>query len=211
MLIPFETLQKKYRVNPKGVLHVGANVGEEAEAYEKAGVKRVIWIEANTKLLPRLIVNTIDKYGLHHRVINVCVSDKDDEHVVFHLSNNDGQSSSFLELGTHAKNHPTVKFVEDVPMITKRIDTILKDHDWNKEPIDYLSMDIQGAELLALKGMGELLRQFKWLYLEVNQEEVYKGNGLVGEVDRYVKGFGFYPLTQVYTRARWGDKLYVKR
>lgn len=211
MLISFETLQKKYRVYPKGVLHVGANVAEEAEAYEAAGIKRVIWVEANTKLLPRLIINTIEKYGLHHRVWNACISDKDGEDVVFHLSNNDGQSSSFLDLGTHAKNHPTVKFVEDMPMKTHRLDTLLKDHDWEKEPIDYLSMDIQGAELLALKGMGDMLKHFKWLYLEVNKEYVYKNNGLVSEVYAYAKQFGFIPVTEKWTNAKWGDALLVKR
>jgi FkbM family methyltransferase len=204
MLISFETLQKKYRVYPKGILHCGANSGEEAEAYDKAGIKKVIWIEANPEVYEILLLNLV-KYPTH-TAHNVCVSDKE-ENVTFHIASNGGQSSSFLDLGTHAKNHPDVKYVKDIQVTTKRIDSIGLD----LTDVDYLSCDIQGAEYLALKGMGEILRQFKWLYLEVNQEEVYKGNGLVGEIDKYVRGFGFFPVTQVYTRAKWGDKLYIKR
>lgn len=204
MLIPFDKLVKRYAVKPRGILHVGANIGEEAEAYDKAGIKKVIWIEANPEIYEILLTN-ISKYPTH-KAYNVCVSDKEQEET-FHISSNNGQSSSFLELGTHAKNHPDVKYIQDIQVTTKRIDSLGLD----LSGVDYLSMDIQGAELLALKGMGEMLRQFKWLYLEVNQEEVYKGNGLVGEVDKYVKSFGFHPITQVFTTARWGDKFYVKR
>lgn len=204
MLISFETLQKKYRVYPKGVLHCGANCGEEAEAYDKAGIKKVIWIEANPEVYEILLLS-LAKYPTH-TAHNVCVSDTEETRS-FHIASNGGQSSSFLELGTHAKNHPDVKYVKDIQVTTKCIDKLVLD----LTDVDYLSMDIQGAELLALQGMGELIRQFKWLYLEVNQEEVYKGNGLVGEIDRYVRVFGFFPVTQVYTRAKWGDKLYVKR
>ena len=205
MLIPLETLIKKYHVNPSGVLHVGANIGEEAEAYDKAGIKKVIWIEANPVIFEVLKEN-IKKYE-GHTAFNYCVSDVDDKEVTFHISNNAGQSSSFLELGTHARNHPNVKYVRDIQLKTKRIDSMGLD----LSGVDYLSMDIQGAELLALKGMGELIRQFKWLYLEVNKEYVYKGNGLVGEIDQYVRQFGFFGIAEHYTSARWGDRLYKKK
>lgn len=204
MLIPFDTLQKRYRVNPKGVLHVGANVGEEAEAYDKAGITKVIWIEANPEIFEKLLVNC-EKYPNHY-FINACVSDKEEE-VNFHIANNNGQSSSFLELGTHAKNHPDVRYVKDIQVTTKRIDSL----DLDLTDVDYLSMDIQGAELLALKGMGDLLKQFKWLYLEVNKEQVYKGNGTVREVYDYAKKFGFVPVAEKWTNAKWGDALMIKR
>ena len=38
----------------------------------------------------------------------------------------------------------------------------------------FLNIDIQGAELLALKGMGELLHHFDYAYIEVNHDYVYK-------------------------------------
>jgi FkbM family methyltransferase len=209
MLIPFEHLQKRYGVKPKGILHCGANRGEEAEAYDKAGVNNVIWIEANPVIYETLKQN-INKYP-GHVALNFCIGDEDGKDVIFHIANNDGQSSSFLELGTHAKNHPTVKFIQDIPMKTHRIDTLLRAHDWSEFPMDYLSMDLQGCEGVALKGMGLLLEKFKWVYLEVNRGQVYRGNMEVGEIDQYLKCFGFRGIAEKWTGASWGDKLYIKR
>lgn len=205
MLIPFDVLQKRYHVKPSGILHCGANIGEEAESYDKAGIKNVIWIEANPVIFEVLKEN-LKKYP-SHTAHNVCVSNIDDKEVTFHISNNAGQSSSFLELGTHAKNHPTVKYVRDIQLKTKRIDSLGLD----LSGVNYLSADLQGCELLALKGMGDLLKQFKWLYLEVNKEYVYRGNGLVKEVYDYVGQFGFRKVVEKWTNANWGDALLERR
>jgi len=209
MLISLDTLIKKYGVNPSGVLHVGANIGEESVQYEAAGIKNVVWIEANPEIYVRL-KNNVKQYS-GHVALNFCIGDEDDKEVTFHVANNAGQSSSYLELGTHAKNHPDVKYIQDIPMKTKRIDTILRSHDWSEFPMDYLSMDLQGAEGMALIGMGSLLDKFKWVYLEVNTEQVYKGNAELPEIERYLAQFGLYRKAITMTRAKWGDALFVKR
>jgi FkbM family methyltransferase len=207
MLIDFRTLFPKYDIKPKGVLHVGANVGEEAPVYDELGIKNVIWIEANDKLIPKLSA-TASKYG--HQVIHECVGDVNGEEVVFHISNNAGQSSSILELGTHKTAHPEVHYIEDVQMKMTRIDA-LPIADGFKE-FDFLNIDLQGAELKALRGMGELLKRFKWAYLEVNQAELYKGCALVEDIDMYMIGYGFRRAeTKWCGNTGWGDALYIKK
>jgi hypothetical protein len=126
--------------------------------------------------------------------------------VTFHVANNNGQSSSFLELGTHKQQHPDVSFIKDIAMTTKRIDSM----ELDLTGIDYLSMDIQGTELMALRGMGDLLRQFKWLYIEVNRAEVYKGCPNVNEVDLFLNGFGFKRVATEWC-GNWGDGFFMKR
>lgn len=203
MLIHFSDIVKKYG-KPNGILHVGANIGEEAEAYDKAGVKNVIWLEANEDLMPILTEN-VCKYG--HFVLNACVGDVQDEEVTFHISNNAGQSSSYLDLGTHLIQHPEVHYTEHVPMKTIRIDSIRSDfvgYDW-------VSLDIQGAELKALRGMGDLLKQFRFVYSEVNRKEVYKGCALLPEMDAYLKGFGFRRVETAKWIGDWTDALWIKR
>jgi FkbM family methyltransferase len=206
MLIDFRTLFPKYDIKPKGVLHVGANVGEEAPVYDELGIKDVVWIEANEQLLPQLTINTRDKYK--HKVIHACVGDVQDLEVKFHISNNAGQSSSYLELGTHKTAHPEVHYVKDVVMKMKRIDQF--GTCWGG--YDFLNIDLQGAELKALRGMGDVLHQFKWAYLEVNQQELYKGCALVEDIDMYMIGFGFRRAeTKWCGNTGWGDALYIKK
>ena len=80
-----------------------------------------------------------------------------------------------------------------------------------KDKYDFLNIDLQGCERFALKGMGDILYNFKWAYLEVNAKEVYKGCALVGEIDEYLLGFGFKRVeTKWCGNTGWGDALYIK-
>jgi FkbM family methyltransferase len=207
MLIDFRQLFPKYGIKPKGVLHIGANVGEEAPVYLELGIQRQIWIEANPIIYARLENNLKPNHDAH--AFNYCIGDDDNAVVTFHISNNGSQSSSILELGTHKTAHPEVHYIEDVAMEMRRIDKLFTDADF--EDIDFLNIDLQGAELKALKGMGDLLNSFKWAYLEVNKDELYKGCALVDEIDTYLAGFGFKRVeTKWAGNTGWGDALYIK-
>lgn len=205
MLIPFKQIVRKYG-KPKGILHVGADSGQEADAYAAEGVNDVIWIEARSAAYDKLVLNVIPR---GHRAIQACVSDVTGQRVEFNISSNDGQSSSFLKLGTHKQAHPEVEYIDVEIMETVRIEDFAP--QWGICNVyDFLNMDLQCAELLALKGMGEMIRQFKWLYLEVNQKPLYEGCALVGEVDAYLKKFGFRGREVKWTGSGWGDKIYTK-
>lgn len=204
MLLPFDYLVSKYHINPKYALHVGASTGQERDGYQKLGC-HVTWVEADPVTYQELCKN-INGYK-NQFAINACISDTDGEEVNFYRTNNEGQSSSILELGTHAKMHPTVKVVETIKVITSRIDTILSDSNF-----DFINFDIQGNELKALKGMGDLLKNVKWAYLEVNWDHLYKGCALFDEVKEYMKGFGFEVLeTKESGRTRWGDAILQRK
>jgi FkbM family methyltransferase len=204
MLIPFSTLG----VQPRGVLHVGAHLGEEAPDYQAAGVQRVLWIEAQPSLIPALTKNV---QPLGHRVVQALVSDADsDAPLPFYVTNN-GQSSSMLEFGTHAVHHPHVVVTAQVQLPTRTLASILA-QDPDAEAYDFLNMDIQGAELLALKGLGDAgLQRMRWVYTEVNDAEVYKKCALLSELDEYLGARGFKRArTQMCENFGWGDAFYTR-
>lgn len=204
MLIAFDYIVKKYG-KPRGILHCGGNIAEEAKAYDSQGVKDVCWIEANPELIPTLRAN-VEQYG--HKVIEACVSDMQDFEVVFHISNNAGQSSSFLELGTHKIAHPSVHYVKDIVMKTRRLDQMGR--CWGE--YDFIACDLQGSELKALKGLGDDLNNFKYAYIEVNKNHLYVDCPLIGEIDSYLNGFGFRRVeTKWAGNSGWGDALYIKK
>lgn len=186
-------------------MHVGANVGEEARVYNELGIKKVIWFEANENLFTKLLNNI--RIFPEQTAMCYCVGDEDDKSVNLHIANNAGQSSSILQLGTHKIQHPDVHFTHDVEMKTKRIDTLYNGNF--PADIDFLNIDIQGAELMALRGMGDLIRQFKWAYIEVNQNEVYQGCPHVSDIDLFLNGFGFKRVETKWC-GNWGDALYIK-
>jgi FkbM family methyltransferase len=199
MLLP------KYGINPRGVLHIGGNVGEEFPVYMELGITKQLWFEANYEIFKKLVANISS--NPEALAINLAVGDEDKE-VVLHESNNAGQSSSILDLGTHKVAHPEVHYIRDIKVQMVRLDSM---YECLSPDMDFLNIDIQGAELMALKGMGKLLNNFKWIYLEVNKAELYIGCPLVEEIDEYLITFGFERVeTQWCGNTNWGDALYVK-
>ena len=206
MLIPFSTLTKKYNMNIHGILHIGAHNCEELKAYNNYGLSndKIIWVEAN----PTLVENNlkIDKTRI---IKNFICCDTDIGTSKLNITNN-GQSSSIFELELHKKYHPSIQYISNVEVNNRRIDTMYKLDNIPDNFANFLNIDIQGAELLALKGMGNLLNNFDYLYLEVNKNYLYKNCALVGEIDEYLKSFNFKRVETSWTNAEWGDALYIK-
>jgi FkbM family methyltransferase len=207
MLIDLQTLVKKYDMDINGIIHLGAHIGQEADTYNKCGVSNVVWIEANPKIINTLISN-VSKYK--HKVINACVSDTVGKQIQFNITNNE-ESSSILELGTHEHHHKHIHVSETLNMKTTTLKNIYKEYNLNPKEFNLLNIDIQGAELLALKGLEEYLCNFEYLYLEVNQEHLYKECALVTELDDYLEKFGFFRVETEMTQYNWGDAVYIKK
>lgn len=201
MLIDFHFLVAKYNIQLRGVLHVGAHECEEMGYYENYLPRtKILWIEA---LEDKVNLNKQRHPGvlIEKAVVSDCI-----EKVTFYRSNN-GQSSSFLEFGTHSQHHPTVHYVDSFEVETVRLDSILPKYE-----IDYnfLNLDIQGTELKALKGMEQYLSKVDAIYTEVNNDYVYKDCCLISEMDEYLSKFGFQRVETKMTDAGWGDSLYIR-
>lgn len=207
MLIPFKTLISKYQLQVKGVLHIGAHIGQEAADYAAEGIDEMIFIEAMPSTYVKLMKNLV-KYPKAIG-INACCSDVDVEPVAFHVSSNDGQSSSMLEPGTHLQAHPEVKFNKTINLLTSRADSLLKEYDMSK--YNFLNIDVQGAEGKVLKGLGNLLHGFDYVYVEVNKEYLYVGCSLFQDVAEYLSSYGFDHKETVWTTWNWGDSYFQRQ
>jgi FkbM family methyltransferase len=203
MLIPLHELVKKYNIQFKGVLHVGAHECEEIKDYEMYLPRsQILWIEA----LPGK-VNLCNQRYPNLLIENAVVSDVV-ETVRFNVSNN-GQSSSMLDFGLHSTFHPHVHYVTCFETETKLLKNILPNYNIN---YNFLNLDIQGAELKALKGMEEYLPNVDYIYTEVNSDYVYKECALITEIDEYLLKFGLHRVeTKWCENYRWGDAFYIRK
>jgi FkbM family methyltransferase len=203
MLIPLHNLVKKYNIQFKGILHVGAHECEELKDYlYYLPMNKILWVEA----IPDKVQLCMQMYP-NVQIENAVVSDII-ETVKFNVSNN-FQSSSMLEFGLHSKFHPHVHYIGSFEEETKLLKDIICKYDIN---YNFLNLDIQGAELKALKGMESYLPNIDYIYTEVNSDYVYKGCALIGELDDYLKLFGLERVeTEWCGNYRWGDALYIRK
>lgn len=193
MLIPLPGVIDRYDLHLSGCVHVGAHEGQEAQTYVDCRIDKVAWIEANPATLPALRAH-VEPFG--HSVIEACVGETTGAPVTFHVAeadnySNRGQSSSILPLGTHRDRHPEVSYVADLAMQTTTLDDLCDAHNIGGPGWDLLVADVQGAELLVLRGAQRMLEHVTLVYLEVNIEPLYEGCGLFDEVDELLVDAGF--------------------
>ena len=202
MLIPLHNLVKKYNIQFKGILHVGAHECEELKDYERYIQRnKILWVEAlsdKVELCKQRFPNVL--------IENAVVSDKI-EKLMFNVSNN-GQSSSILDFGLHSHYHSHVHYVNSFEVETKLLKDVISKYDIE---YNFLNFDIQGAELKALKGMEEYLPTVDYLYTEVNSDYVYKDCALIEELDEYLLKFGLVRVETKMTEFKWGDAFYIRK
>jgi len=128
----------------------------------------------------------------------------------FHVASNDGISSSLLWPKEHLWQHPGVAFGRVIQVPTLTLDTLIQEQGINIEEYNFLHMDIQGAELLALRGMTKTLPHIDAVYTEINFLEMYTGCGLVDEIDGFLADYKFERRLTDDTGLGWGNALYVR-
>lgn len=188
MLLDLNKLIDKYSMNITGVIHVGAHRYEEAPIYEKCGIKNVKWFEANKDLC-----------NPQHDTHNVAITDGV-KNVTLHITNNMA-SSSIMPLKDHLKHYPNIKEIETRSVLGKPL------RDYQSKKYNMLNLDIQGAELQALKGAE--LSYIDYIYTEVNYEELYEGCNLIDEITLYLNNYELVDVSN--TKRGWGDALYIRK
>jgi hypothetical protein len=139
----------------------------------------------------------------------------EDGEYIYNITIDEGfySSDTFLEKLQSLMNSIPRYNYSDINQIYNNFDIILESNIQKITfiPYNFINLDIQGAELKALKGMEEYLPNIDYIYTEVNNDQVYKGCNVVTEIDEYLKTFGFHRVeTSWCENYRWGDAFYCK-
>ena len=118
------------------------------------------------------------------------------------------KSSSILAPEKHLELYDWCKFDSKEEVESDTLKSFCQDKDIRK--IDLLHMDVQGAELMVLKGAVDFLSNIRMIWLEVAYVELYKDQPLRDEVANYMRDQGFILLTE-QNRVLNGDHLYVNK
>jgi len=178
-----------------GIIHIGANGGQESDIYYNNCNPKVIFIEASPFVMPELI-NRISKYK-NQKAIQALVIDRDGIECNFLCDkNNAGQSSSLFDFHLHTKMFPKVVMGESIKLIGKTLPTILKENNINLEEYKHINMDVEGAELLVLKGASSILHNFETIILEASDFESRIGQPFLKDIDEFMSSHNFVASTK---------------
>lgn len=192
------------------VMHIGAHRGQESEYYDEKGLK-VIWIEASPTVFEALESNIV-KYK-NQRAICALLGDEEGLLVDFHIANNDGASSSIFQFGGEL-GIPNLNMTNSEKLRMRRLDSLFEEKEIS--PYSHWVLDVQGAELLVLKGAGSLLNLCNSLYIEVSTRTVYKDGVSWDELSQFLSDRGLVPLWEpraksheniIFIRHRLDSKL----
>jgi len=196
---------KDLKIPVRGILHLGAHICDEKEAYNNEGISdlNIVWIEGNKSLVDKQKERGIPL--IYHALI-----DEKEEIVPFYISNN-MQSSSLLDMNTHLEHYRDIFFTHWIHEKTMRLDNFIITNNIDMTQFNFWNFDIQGVELRALRSAGEYIRYADAIYLEVNYEDVYKNCSKINEIDAFLleKGFVRFETKLAYT-CGWGDALYIR-
>ena len=185
-----------------GVIHVGGHYGEELQDYIDEGIQDIVLFEPlneNFDILKEKAENLNANIVGHQVALG-----PEKGTATMYVSDNEKQSSSILKPKVHLTHHPQVKFPETEEVEVGRMD------DYNTGNYNFLNMDVQGYELEVLKGGTKTLEKVKYVYCEVNRDEVYENNAYVEEIDEFLANYGMERLETNWEGDIWGDALYIK-
>ena len=203
MILNYKEIINNSNVKVKGVIHIGAFYGQEKNTYNNLNIENVIWIDANPNYENIIRDNVGDDTIIITGIGNV------NDILTFNVANN-GQSSSFLEFGTHLEEHPGINFTEKINVPVKRMVDVINEYNISINDYNFLNIDIQGYELEAFKGFDNQLYNFDFIYCEVNVKELYLGCPLIEDIDNYLEKFNFKRVLTDITGHGWGDAFYIK-
>jgi FkbM family methyltransferase len=197
----------------RGVVHVGANVGQERDLYARLGLE-VLWIEPIPEAFAELSANIAALPN--QRAVQALLTDRDDTEYEFNIANNRGESSSILPLKQHRDVWPKVDYTRAITLRSMTLATLAKREHIELERFDALVMDTQGSELLVLRGAEPVLGHFKFVKTEVPDFEAYGGCARLTDIAAFVEARGFIEQSRhCFARheagGRYYDVVYARR
>lgn len=177
-----------FLVDVSTIVHVGASVGQERDDYDRPWL-RVVWVEPIPEVFERLVRNL--RPFPRQRAIQQLITDRDDVEYPFYIANNDGMSSSILELGLHRDVWPEIAYERTIRLTSATLASLVEREAVVLSGPTALVLDTQGSELLVLRGAGAVLTRVQVVKLEAWDFEAYRNCCRLHEVDAFLADQGF--------------------
>lgn len=118
------------------------------------------------------------------------------------------KSSSLYKPNKTKVVHPWLEFKETITIRTQTLESF--SNEKNIKSIDFIHMDVQGAELMVLEGANNYIDKIKSIWLEVEKIELYEKQALKKDIENFLHKNGFICILNKVNHIA-GDQLWVKK
>ncbi|HEX2091955.1 MAG TPA: FkbM family methyltransferase [Longimicrobiaceae bacterium] len=188
-----------------GVIHLGAHVGQEVHVYTMLGFRRALMVEplpeefeileerCSTMMAfmqaQRDLVGRSPRPPVEFRCVRCAASDQAGVATFYRT-----EWTQLSGLTPPEEDLPDARFqAVAIEVETRTLDDIVQSlgDGWDTSDFTYLRMNIQGAELMALRGAENVLKNLKAILLEVSLDSRYEGQPGKEEFDAFLGPRGF--------------------
>jgi hypothetical protein len=118
----------------------------------------------------------------------------------------------------HLEKYPEIEFTEsNFELKTNTLEKVIHDIDIHSPStltdttcFNYLVLDIQGAELKALQGLGKYSNHFDVIITEAYTEELYHGCGKLHEIELHLENYKLIEWAPEVGKG-WGDAAFIRK
>ena len=214
-------LLKLFKKNDKLIiLDIGGCEGEESIRYSRIFPFSSIYVFEPLPENQKRIAENLEKYKVEN-VITMPVAVSDEKGISqFHVSSGHpeheskeldwdfGNKSSSLLSPEKENNQTWLLFDKQINVNTETLHSFFVESKINE--VDFIHMDVQGAELKVLMGAKDYIKKIKAIWLEVADIELYKGQPLRVDIEYFMKANGFY-LVKSEIEGQVGDQFYLNK
>lgn len=206
MQLDLEKLVSSYGLKPGAVVHAGASTCQEAKYYSSANFSPDFWVEALDDIA-NIARATISEF-LEQIVLTATLWNEPGKKISFDRATNGGESSSAFRMKFHKSYFPSIYESFSEIHETTTLDSL--DQNYNFGPVALLVLDLQGAELEALRGALSLISSVKCIFTEVSSIPMYAGQTTFNEFDSFMLQNGFHLMDHdLRDNKVMGDAIYL--
>ena len=206
---------------PLIIFDVGSCEGEDAIRYSRLFPNATIYAFEPVPENQALIRENLAKYQVRSvHLFEWALSDRDGS-AKFHVSSGEpkdadpaadwtygNKSSSLLPPDKCVEFHPWLNFKRSIDVPTRTLATVCDSLE--VAAIDFMHLDVQGAELQVLRGAADKLQTCKAIWLEVETVALYADQPLKGDIEDFMCKAGFRKFKESMAGIA-GDQLYLNK
>ncbi len=220
--IESELLHFFKKTDPLIIFDIGACEAEDSIRYSLLFPNSRVFAFEPRKDNCKKAADLISQYGIRNIVVENIALSNENGFADFHLSegepeglshsenwNYGNKSSSLLAPSEEMKKHTGwLSFKNKIQVRTQT----LKDYvaEKNIPHLDFVHLDVQGAEYMVLEGCGNFIDKIKLIWMEVEAVELYKDQPLKEDIQRFMEKSNFVNILDTVNQVS-GDQLYVNR